>query len=197
MEENNSVQKRLTEIFDDANIYTELRNRIKDYIFNKLYYSKYKDTQFYKSPKIFDQFVDIFIKDILNDCDFEEFAKKINRLQNPNKEEIYLYRRDHRANRFILDSETRHILEKVHRGISLEPEEENKYKEFKQKKLDFDSNNQLVFEFLNGVKLSEDKKVKMDEYLKTLLTEEEALEGLKKENETRIKNLRIRAKNLF
>lgn len=125
MEENNSVQKRLTEIFDDANIYTELRNRIKDYIFNKLYYSKYKDTQFYKSPKIFDQFVDIFIKDILNDCDFEEFAKKINRLQNPNKEEIYLYRRDHRANRFILDSETRHILEKVHRGISLEPEEEN------------------------------------------------------------------------
>ena len=55
----------------------------------------------------------------------------------------------------------------------------------------------ITFEFLNGVKLSEDKKVKMDEYLKTLLTEEEALEGLKKENETRIKNLRIRAKNLF
>lgn len=35
----------------------------------------------------------------------------------------------------------------------------------------------------------------MDEYLKTLLTEEEALEGLKKENETIIKNLCIRAKN--
>ena len=195
MAEVKTVKERLTEIFDDEKVYTEFRDKIKDTILNRLYYSKYKETHFYTSPEVFDQFLDMIIEDMLNDCDFKKYIEMIKKLQNPDEKKVYLYRRDHRPDRYIPNSEIQRIQEKVKRKERLEPEEENKYEEYEQKKRKSDNGNSLAMLYFNGYELSEEQKAKLDEYLGTLMTEEEALEGLKKENSTKIKNLRMRAKN--
>lgn len=195
MAEVKTVKERLTEIFDDEKVYTEFRDKIKDTILNRLYYSNYKETHFYTSPEVFDQFLDMIIEDMLNDRDFKKYIEMIKSLQNPDKKKVYLYRRDHRPDRNIPNSEIQRIQEKVNRRERLEPEEENKYEEYEQKKRKSDNGNSLAMLYFYGYELSEEQKAKLDEYLGTLLTEEEALEGLKKENSTKIKNLRMRAKN--
>ena len=195
MAEVNALKKKLTEIFDDENVYTEFREKIKNSILNRLYYSKCKDTHFYTSPEVFDQFLDMIIKDMLDDCDFKNYIESIRELQNPDEREVYLYRRDHRPDRNITDSEIQGIQRKIISRIRLEPDEEKKYDKYKQKKSDHEKNNQLVLDSLNGDILSEEQKAKMDEYLGTLMPIEKALECLKEENRTPIKNLRIRAKN--
>lgn len=197
MAEVKTVKERLTEIFDDENVYTEIRDKIKDTILNRLYYSKYRDTHFYTSPEVFDQFLDMIIEDMLNDCDSKKYIEMIKSLQNPDKKRVYLYRRDHRPDRYIPNSKILNILEKVNEGKRLKPKEEEKYEEYKQKKLKPDNGDNLVRLYFDGYELSEKQKAEMDEYLGTLMTEEEALEGLKKENSTKIKNLRMRAKNYF
>ena len=134
MAEVKTVKERLTEIFDDEKVYTEFRDKIKDTILNRLYYSKYKETHFYTSPEVFDQFLDMIIEDMLNDCDFKKYIEMIKKLQNPDEKKVYLYRRDHRPDRYIPNSEIQRIQEKVKRKERLEPEEENKYEEYEQKK---------------------------------------------------------------
>ena len=74
MAEVNALKKKLTEIFDDENVYTEFREKIKNSILNRLYYSKCKDTHFYTSPEVFDQFLDMIIKDYV---EFEATTKKM------------------------------------------------------------------------------------------------------------------------
>lgn len=195
MAEVKTVKERLTELFDDEKVYTEFRDKIKDTILNRLYYSKYKETHFYTSPEVFDQFLDMIIKDMLDDCDFKKYIEMIKKLQNPDEKRVYLYRRDHRPDRYIFNSEIRRIQEKVNRKERLEPEEENKYEEYKQKKSKSDNGNSLAMLYFNGYELSKEQKDKLDEYLRTLMTEKEALEGLEKENSTKIKKLRMRAKD--
>ena len=87
MAEVKTVKERLTETFDDENVYTEFRDKIKDTILNRLYYSKYKETHFYTSPEVFDQFLDMIIEDMLNDRDFEKYIEIIKKLQNSDKKE--------------------------------------------------------------------------------------------------------------
>lgn len=80
---------------------------------------------------------------------------------------------------------------------NLSPEEKKEYEDYKQKEEEFDYNNQTVLRYLSGYELNDEEKEKMNKYLQSLITEEEALDLMKKENEYRIKDKRKSMKLLY
>ena len=189
MAKENTTKNRIIEIFDDENIYEEVREQIKESIINEIYYSSFKDTHFYKEHKVLDQVVDIFIDDILEDKYFQEDLEKLNKLLKLDytPREMYLYRRDHSGNKPYIDL---NILRKVEMEERLTPEEEEIYNDYKQKESEQCRNTQLALNDINGYILNDEEKDRLNRYLEGLITKEEALEMLKKENVPKIKRLR-------
>ena len=158
MAEENTIQERLTEIFDDPNIYTELRKKIFESIRDEIYHnSELKNTHFNEDPTVFEQFVDIFIEDILNDYDFRKYLKALNELKNPesNPEKMYLFRRN---NSGILPRLDMFIVNKLYQQKRLTPEEEEKYNEYKREEEKYTYNNQLALDYLNGYELNSEEE---------------------------------------
>ena len=197
MAEENTIQERLTEIFDDPNIYTELRKKIFESIRNEIYYnSELKNTHFNEDPTVFEQFVDIFIEDILNDYDFRKYLKELNKLKNPesNPEKMYLFRRN---NSGILPRLDIFIVNKLDQQERLTSEEEEKYNEYKQEEEKYTYNNQLALNYLNGYELNDQEQERLKEYFNSLISEEEALAKKRIENEPKIEEMRQSMKRIF
>ena len=197
MAEENTIQERLTEIFDDPNIYTELRKKIIDSIRNEIYYnSELKNTHFNEDPTVFEQFVDVLIKDILNDIDFRTELKYLNKLRNLeySPEEIYSFRKE-KSN--IIPSLDLFIVNKIQKKERLTPEEEAIYNEFKQKEKEYNYNNQLVLHDLEGYELNDKEQERMNEFLKSLISEEDVLDQKRIENEPKIRKMRENMKKRY
>jgi len=197
MAEENTIQERLTEIFDDPNIYTELREKIFESIRDEIYYnSELKNTHFNEDPTVFEQFVDIFIEDILNDYDFKRYLIVLNELKNPesNPKKMYLFRRNNSDIQPRLDI---FIVNKLNQQKRLTPEEEEKYNEYKRKEEKYTYNNDLALHHLNGYELNSEEEKRLNEYLNSLISEEEALAKKRIENEPKIKNMRQSIKGIF
>jgi len=196
MEKENTTQKRINEIFDDENIYEELRENIKNSILDELYYSELKDTHFYKAPEVLDQFVDVFIEDILYDNGFKADLMDLNKLRKLDytPTEMYLFRRNSSGNKPKIDIS---ILFKIEKGERLTPEEEGIYREYEQQTLERDRNNHLAFKALGGDNLNDDEKIRLNSYLDSLISEEEALKRLEEENKPKIKALRKKMKDKY
>ena len=113
-----TTKERLIDIFGNPNIYDELKEKILDSIGVELNRGSFRDTQFNSNQKVFEQFVDLFIEDILNDCDFQESLKKLNKLRNMEftPREIYLFRRNHSKVGPVYKSSINSIERKMHVG---------------------------------------------------------------------------------
>ena len=116
-----ATKERLIDIFGDPNIYDELKEKILDSIGVELNRGSFRDTHFNTNQKVFEQFVDLFIEDILNDCDFQESLKKLNKLNKVRNmeytpREIYLFRRNHSKVGPVYKSSIKSIERKVRFG---------------------------------------------------------------------------------
>ena len=113
-----TTKERLIDIFGNPNIYDELKEKILDSIGVELNRGSFRDTHFNTNQKVFEQFVDLFIEDILNDCDFQESLKKLNKLRNMEftQRKIYLFSRNYSKVVTVYKSSINSIERKMHVG---------------------------------------------------------------------------------